>query len=380
MGLIGTARMPFILQALTKVAVVTDAAIGRRARLSPQASGCFSARRPNGWRGLFDRKRPGRGRWGLPRFVWARKDSALGADDGGVRQKIVCLLAAFLVLVPQVMAESALLIRKRVSEVRLTLVATDRNDRPLLHLSPADITVLEDGQPVPSFELRSAADLPLRIAIVLDLSDSTRRSWVSVRGALTRSLGQLMRSGDQLMVLAFNNKIQLESIVEDPAKLDTVLKDQANGGLTALYDTLFEVCARPVFSDNRDPHRSALILFSDGEDDLSAHGLAETVARAQRTGVAVYTVAAHNPKKLARGDAVLQTLAANTGGRDFIVKDSAQLGKALSEINDELRSSYLLYYRVPELGVSRAFRKVHVIPTQRDGARVRSRTGYFISP
>ena len=354
MGLIGDTRMSFIFKAFTKPGAVAEAAIARRARLSPQVSGCFSARPPNGCRELFDRKRSGYGLWGLPRFAWARKDSALGADDGGVRQKIACLLAAFLVLVPQITAESALLIRKRVSEVRLTLVATDRNDRPLLHLSPTDITVLEDGQPVPSFELRSAADLPLRIAIVLDLSDSTRRSWASVRGALTRSLGQLIRPGDQLMVLAFNNKIQLESMVEDPAKLDIVLKGQASGGLTALYDTLFEVCARPVFSDNRDPHRSALILFSDGEDDLSAHGLAETVARAQRTGVAIYTVAAHNPKKLARGDAVLQTLAANTGGRDFIVKDSAQLGKALTEISDELRSSYLLYYRVPELGEQQA--------------------------
>jgi len=372
--------MSFTLQTLTRVPAGSEAAIGKRPRLSPQVSGCFSAGPPNGHGELFDRKRSGFRLRGLPTFVWARKDSALGADDGRMRQKIACLLAAFLVLVPPISAESALLIRKRVSEVRLTLVATDRNDRPLPHLSPSDITVLEDGQPVPSFELRSAADLPLRIAIVLDSSDSTRRSWMSARAAITRSLQQLMRPGDQLMVLGFNNKIQLESMVEDPAELDIVLKGQSSGGLTALYDTLFEVCARPVFSDNRDPHRSALILFSDGEDDLSAHGLPETVARAQRAGVAVYTVAAHNPKKLARGDAVLQFLADNTGGRDFIVKDSAQLGKALSEINDELRSSYLLYYRVPEVGGSRAFRTVHVIPNQRDGARVRSRTGYFISP
>jgi signal transduction histidine kinase len=45
-----------------------------------------------------------------------------------------------------------------VSEVRLTLVATDRNDRHLPNLSPADIVVLEDGQPIPHFELRPAGD------------------------------------------------------------------------------------------------------------------------------------------------------------------------------------------------------------------------------
>jgi VWFA-related protein len=297
-----------------------------------------------------------------------------------VKRKFACLLLISLLIVPNVPGESGLLIHKRVSEVRLTLVATDRNDRPLPHLSPTDITVLEDGQPVPRFELRSAGDLPLKIAIVLDLSDSTRKSWVSVRSALIHSLQQLMRSNDQLLVLAFSNQIELESMVVDPAQLETVLADRTTGGLTALYDTLFQVCAQPLFVDDREPHRSALILFSDGEDDLSLHGLAETIARAQRAGVAVYTVATHNPKKLSSGDAVLHALAGTTGGRDFVVKDSAQLGKALSEINDELRSSYLLYYRVPEEPRDRAFRRVHVIPTQSDGARVRSRAGYFTSP
>jgi hypothetical protein len=53
------------------------------------------------------------------------------------------------VLVANFTGESPPLIRKRVSEVQFTLVATDRNDRPLPSLSPADITVLEDGHPIP---------------------------------------------------------------------------------------------------------------------------------------------------------------------------------------------------------------------------------------
>ncbi len=81
-----------------------------------------------------------------------------------------------------------MLLWKRVSEVRLTLVATDRNNRPMPNLSPTDITVLDDGRPVPNFELRSAADLPLRLAIVLDLSDSTQKAWTAIRGALVHTL------------------------------------------------------------------------------------------------------------------------------------------------------------------------------------------------
>jgi len=72
-------------------------------------------------------------------------------------------------------AESGFLVRKRVSEVQFMLVATDQHNRPLTTLTPADIVVFEDGRPVPNFELRSAAALPLRLGILLDLSDSNAK-------------------------------------------------------------------------------------------------------------------------------------------------------------------------------------------------------------
>lgn len=316
----------------------------------------------------------------LPWFGQARKASALGADHASVKRKIGWLLLTFQLAVPCVASESTPLVRKRVSEVQFIVVATDQNNRPLPTLSPADIMVLEDGQPIQRFELRSATDLPLRIGVVLDLSDSTRKSWATVRSALIRSLQEVMRPNDELLLLAFNSKMELERRVADPAQLAAVLDAPEAGGLTALYDTLFQACGRPVFLSDREPHRSALILFSDGEDDLSLHSLGDAIARAQRAGVAIYTVATHNPKNVSTGDAVLRDLAAATGGRDFVVKDASQLAGALSEINDELRSSYLLYYRVPlEAGV-RAFRRVHVIPTQAGGSHVRLRAGYYTAP
>jgi VWFA-related protein len=317
----------------------------------------------------------------LRRFAATPKGSALGADPGGVKHKVSAILVFCLLCVPRLTAaDSGFLIRKQISEVRLTLVATDRDDRPLHHLSPTDIMVLEDGQPIPRFELRSAAELPLRVGIVLDLSDSTRKSWDTTRTSLARMLGEVMRSGDELVLFAFSNQIQLEHTVAKPEQLTNVLQEPATGGLTALYDTLFQACSRPIFADDHDPHRSALILFSDGEDDLSVHGLSDTIARAQRSGVVIYTLTTHHPKRTLPGDSVLRDLSASTGGRDFIVKDSLQMAQALSEINDELRSSYLLYYRVPQETGRRAYRRVHVTSTQSNGFRVRSRRGYYTAP
>lgn len=106
-----------------------------------------------------------------------------------------------------------------------------------------------------------------------------------------------------------------------------------------------------MFTSNQAPHRAALILFSDGEDDLSLHDLSDAITEAEVTGVAIYTVSAHNPKTRAPGDAVLHDLAVHTGGRDFVAKDANQLQEALAAIDGELRTSYLLYYRprrIPE--------------------------------
>jgi hypothetical protein len=119
-------------------------------------------------------------------------DSALRADQEGVMKKcILLLLSCFTVSV--FAGDSVPLIHKRVSEVQFTVVAMDRNNRPLLNLTPGDITVLENGQPISQFDLRSAAGLPLRLGIMLDLSDSTRKTWPAVRSALNRSVAEVFR-------------------------------------------------------------------------------------------------------------------------------------------------------------------------------------------
>ncbi len=295
-------------------------------------------------------------------------------------ERTFALLLFVALALPCFAAEAGFLVRKRVSEVQMMLVATDQHNRPVQNLSAADIIVLEDGQPIPRFGLRSAADLPLRIAVVLDVSDSTLKAWPAIKGSLSPSLQAVMRPGDELLVLAFNSKVALEETASDAAELERLLANPPAGGLTALYDTVYRVCDQPLFRDELEPHRSAVILFSDGEDDLSIRSLNDAIARAERRGVSIYTVASHDPKKQSRGDAVLRDLASTTGGRDYIVKNSQQLRAALTAINEELRSSYLLYYRVPEETGKQVFRRVRVISTAGRGSQLRSRAGYFTAP
>jgi hypothetical protein len=204
-------------------------------------------------------------------------DSALRADQEGVMKKCLSLLLLPCLAVGTFAGDSVPLIRKRISEVQFTVVAMDRNNRPLVNLSPGDITVLENGQPVPQFNLRSAGDLPLRLGIVLDLSDSTRKTWPLVRSALQRSVGEVYRPQDRLLLMTFNSKIETEGTVTEPDGIAPLLQAPTNGGLTALYDSLYSACKHEIFLRDGDAHRSALILVSDGEDDISLHGLNDAI-------------------------------------------------------------------------------------------------------
>ena len=301
---------------------------------------------------------------------------AKAADDW--LMGISCLLLTLFFL-PAASADDAIpVIHKAVSEVQLAVVATDRSGRPVSNLSPAEVSVIEDGRPVRNFDLRSAADIPLRVGIVLDLSDSMQTSWPSLRTVLAQSLQQVLRPEDQVLLLAFDNKIELEQVLAPAQKLDEVEIPQA-GGLTALYDTLYAACHNPIFSEVQQPRRSALIVFSDGEDNLSRHDIDEAIESAESAGIAVYSISAHPHWRRSAGDSVLRDLAAATGGRNFVTTSNAEIQTALFTIRDELRASYLLYYRTVEPG-SRKFRHIDILPTTKNGPRFRSRAGYYVVP
>ncbi len=151
------------------------------------------------------------------------------------------------------------------------------------------------------------------------------------------------------------------------------------GGPTALFDAVYSTCQHPIFRD-REPNRSALIVFSDGEDNLSLRDVDQAIATAQSNGISVYTVSVHRRREETPGDRVLRKLAEATGGQDFVVKEERQTQAALSTIATDLRAYYLLYYTPVKDSGSREFRHVRVVPTREGGPILRYRDGYYTVP
>lgn len=295
------------------------------------------------------------------------------------RRLILAMLAIALFACSSFADEATTTIHKAVNEVRLTVVATDSQERPVRNLSPAQLSVFDDGRPVSNFDLRSASDLPLRVALVLDLSGSMHKAWPLLRTSLAPSLKSLLQSQDEVLVVAFDNKVELENLVSPSDQLNFLNIPQSTG-LTALYDTLYLVCKRRMLTDVAEPRHSALIVFSDGEDNLSRHDLEDVTESAESSGIAIYSISSHRHQLHTDGDVVLQQLAVATGGRSFVAADPSELQAALAMIQDELRSSYLLYYQMQGQSVARKFRSIKLLPTDQKGPTFRSRAGYYVAP
>ncbi len=273
---------------------------------------------------------------------------------------------------------SDLTIRKTVREVRLGFHLSFRNGRPVGGLQKEQFAVYQDGQRVAGVTgFYADQNLPLRLLLMIDASDSMAKGFASERDAAVAFLRRAVRPGvDQSAVVAFSTHASLDlgadtSSPETPRRIEML----RSSGLTALFDSICEATARMLGSD-RQPGltRHVLVLLSDGDDTYSRHSLDDAIAAAQSSDLVIYAVAAHNRKDVHWGDANLEKLAAATGGRVFFLKNYEQSEKEFADLEQEIRSQYTVTFR--PAGSACGFHSVGVEAADRS-LRVRSRAGFY---
>jgi Ca-activated chloride channel family protein len=122
------------------------------------------------------------------------------------------------------------------------------------------------------------------------------------------------------------------------------------------------------------PVRRLLILLSDGEDNYSLHSLQEAIEAAQRNDIAIYAITVHDRRYSHPGDAVLERLAAATGGRTFVLSKIAAVDQVFTRIEDELGAQYSVWFRSQAAHVG--YHRLEVLP-RTGGLRIHAREGYY---
>jgi len=292
-------------------------------------------------------------------------------------------------------------IKVPVNLVDVLFTVLNRRNKLVSDLEQKDFRVLDDNIPQDIRYFSKQNDLPLRIGMLLDTSNSIRDRLKFEQDAANNFLFSVLRHNkDEAFVMTFDDEPEIvQAFTGDTGALrDKILRTRAGGG-TAVYDAIFEACAKELSHPPRPPGdqpdvvRRVMILISDGEDNLSTHTRAEAIEMAQRTSVVIYTISTStqwvtldDPSKertgnrkyhLTEGDKVLQDLADETGGRSFYPYHVDDLDQSFQDIGEELRNQYSLAYNPANHQLDGRYHKIKIEIPGEKGYQVRARRGYY---
>jgi VWFA-related protein len=268
----------------------------------------------------------------------------------------------------------------RVELVNVLTTVTDKKNRLVTDLTKDDFRIFEDGKPQDIRFFSRETDLPLRIGILIDTSNSIRERLRFEQEAAIDFLDVALRPGKDLaFVVAFDVEPQLvQDYTDDIEKLSSAIQGVRAGGVTSLYDAVFFSCKeKMLFFPPPEPYlRRVMVVISDGQDNQSVHTQEEALSMAERAEVTIYTVSTNWTGAEGRGDKVLHTLADVTGGHTFFPLEAGDLTANFQQIARELRSQYSLAYVSTNAAHDGTFRHVTIQPVDKN-LRVRARNGYF---
>ncbi len=290
----------------------------------------------------------------------------------------------------------------RVNLVDVLFTVLDRRNKLVPALEKTDFKIFDDKLPQEIRYFSKQSDLPLRIGILLDTSNSIRdRIKFEQDASINFLFTVLRRNKDEAFAMTFDDEPQIiQPFTGDAGALrDQITKTRAGGG-TAIYDAIYEACVKELSHPPRPPGdqpdvvRRVMVLISDGEDNLSNHTRTEAIEMAQRTSVVIYTISTsiqwisltqnNEPAKsgdrkyhLTDGDKILQELAEETGGRSFFPYHVDDLDQSFQDIGDELRNQYSIAYLPTNYVLDGRYHKIRIEVPDHKGYQVRARRGYF---
>jgi Ca-activated chloride channel homolog len=312
-------------------------------------------------------------------------------------------------------------IRVSSNLVVVPVSVTDSQGQPVLGLKQNDFHIEEGGRAQEISQLGDPEQVPLDIALLIDVSSSVTERFAFEEQAATRFLKQVLRPTDHATVYAIDRTPRLEQ-ARATADIATArlmsIKAATGPSPTAFYDTVIEA-ARYLAQNTPDQNRRVIVVISDGEDNFSNRvrdsylamqadetdtspaakarmrtalenaqqqghrkAQAEVQQEVQKTNAVFYSI---NPSGEAlklnvistRAQNAMQQLAGATGGTAFVPERISDLEAVFSRILNELRAQYLLQYYSNDKSGGNAFRRIAITIPAQPPLRVRAREGYY---
>ena len=278
--------------------------------------------------------------------------------------------------------------------VHLVVTVTDHHHNFITDLDKGDFKVLENGMPQEIKFFGRETDLPLRIGLLLDTSNSIRPRLEFEKDAAIDFLGKVIRRNKDLaFLMTFDNEPEvIQDYTGDLDLLMSAVRAQRAGGGTALNDAIVmasDKLAHPPLPKGPETEvRRVVVVITDGQDNLSDRALTDAIDASIRSEAAVFSVStntdwlavddASKPTKyhVEAGDKVLQQFADQTGGHAFFPYRIDDLAQSFLDIGTELRSQYFIAYAPTNPPATGQYRPIDV-QTSRKGLIVSTRKGYY---
>jgi Ca-activated chloride channel homolog len=281
--------------------------------------------------------------------------------------------------------------------VNVLFSVQDKQNRYITDLKQEDVEILENGQIQQIFTFKREFDLPLTLALLIDVSGSEQYTLPLLKDAGGNFIDSVIRGGkDTAGVIKFEGEATvMVGLTSNPARVRKALEDIAftaappqsvyggatppiNGGSrqggTSMYDSIVATSADMLA---KEPGRKTIILLTDGEDTTSRMKIGDAIDEALRAEVVIYAIGIGDPGFGGINKGVLQKICEATGGRATFPKKPQDLDQAFTELEKDLRQQYLLAYE-PKAGTNDgSFRKIEVRVPKSKELKVRHRRGYY---
>lgn len=270
---------------------------------------------------------------------------------------------------------------------------TDKQNRFINDLTKDDIELFEDNKPQEIFSFDRQTDMPLTIAMLIDISGSMEYTLPQEIIAGKKFFEKVLRKKDLGAVITFeSDSVLVQDLTSDVEKLKRALDEirvpvqtamipgrtgtpPINGdsrtGSTAMYDSVYSASADLL---SREAGRRVIILVTDGYDTSSRVKMKEAIERTWRSEIIVYSIGI-GFSSINQGE--LKKISSETGGRAFFPRSSEDLEKAYLQIEEDLRTQNVLAYQSLNEARDGSFRTIQVRVKNRKDLTVRHRRGYF---